>query len=179
MRNPRPFRIPVLPVRLSPQSVFSRGRRNAERSVWSFRRSSGMRCRVDGHSRLPAETSASCCGHARKHQWMLEFLVALTLPDIPSSREWRVMRLRTVRSGQPGRCRAQVIQAGRRKSQGPSSADGICRRAAWFGREARLNGSWFSIHSSRPGPGRNTRQIHRLRTDIGIARHRNGSLCAA
>ena len=38
-------------------------------------------CCVDGHSRLPSETSASCCGHARKHQWMLEFLVALTLPD--------------------------------------------------------------------------------------------------
>lgn len=43
-----------------------------------------MRCRVDGHSGLPAETSASCCGHACKHQWMPEFLVvALTLPDSP------------------------------------------------------------------------------------------------
>jgi hypothetical protein len=57
-----------------------------------------MQCRADGHSRLPAETSASCCGHARKHQWMLESRVALTLPDIPSSPEWRVVRLRATGS---------------------------------------------------------------------------------
>ena len=50
MRNPRPCRLPVLPVRPSPQSGFSRGRRNAERSAQSFRRSSGIG--VAGQQRL-------------------------------------------------------------------------------------------------------------------------------
>jgi hypothetical protein len=66
IRNLCPFRIPVLPRApiTHPRSGFSRGGRSAERSARPFRWASGMRCRADGHSRLPAEKSASRCGHA-------------------------------------------------------------------------------------------------------------------
>jgi hypothetical protein len=128
MRNPRPFRIPVLPVRLSPQSGFSRGRRNAERSAWSFRRSSGMRCRVDGHSRLPTETSASCCGQARKHQWMLEFLVALTLPATAAQSRCTTSSATTsAKRSRRANWRTCRCAAGRRSGR-PAQRPGTCCR---------------------------------------------------
>ena len=45
-----------------PQSGFSRGGRGAERSAWSFRWRSGMQCRADSHSRLPAELTQQDAG---------------------------------------------------------------------------------------------------------------------
>ena len=103
IRNLHPFRIPALPGAVIARSGFSRGGRGHGTLRPAIPLGSGMRCRVDSHSRL-----------WRKLQRMLEFLSALTSPGIPSSREWVVMSLRTAGRGY-GPATAERHARGRRR----------------------------------------------------------------